>query len=148
MLKMKSPLLGHCRPGTCWKVSRGWEPREALRCCGGVTRVYRPSELVHPCVPALGSFQRTHQLPFKAQKGREVGPTASGVLEFLLRDLWLEYEFLCGVYSREERNPMFTGNSWVPLSSPCPWKPRNSSTRLRALPLSPASSLEVESWSP
>lgn len=31
VLKMKIPLLGHCGPGICWKVSRGWGPCEALR---------------------------------------------------------------------------------------------------------------------
>lgn len=148
VLKMKSPLLGHCGPGTCWKVSRGWGPRKALRCCGESLRF---TDSLSSCVPVsllwFLAFQRTHQLLSKAQKGSEVGPTAPGVLEFLLGDLW-GYEFLCGVYSSEERNPMLTGNSWVPLSSPCPWRPRNPSTRLRALPLSPASSLEVESWSP
>lgn len=55
------------------------------------------------CIPVsllwFLAFQRTHQLLSKVQKGSEVGPTAPGILEFLLRDLWLWYEFLCGVYS-------------------------------------------------
>lgn len=110
MLKMKSPLLGHCGPGICWKVSRGWGPREALRCCGESLRF---TDSLSSCVPVsllwFLAFQRTHQLLSKVQKGSEVGPTAPGVLEFLLRDLWLGYEFLCGVYSSEERNPMLTG---------------------------------------
>lgn len=93
----------------------------------GVTQVYRLrasvfiSLLWFLCLSAnsLG----THQLPFKPRKKVRWVPQHQVSQNSFLRDLWLGYVFLYGVYSGEERNSVLTGNSWAPLSRPCPQGP-------------------------